>query len=151
MNLFISDASQRFYYNVVPWRYSNTWTSGSEVDGPTRPPSQQGPMLWLKKNNSAKNLAKNSAKNLAKNLANYLANYLAASYKILLITLVCRKLWTLTPRGEPLWLSGKVMEWQNKQNQKIPGLLPSPGHPFFKKTLTPRTFSHELRLALHIF
>jgi hypothetical protein len=26
-----------------------------------------------------------------------------------------------------LWLSGKVMEWENKQKQKIPGSLPSPG------------------------
>jgi hypothetical protein len=30
--------------------------------------------------------------------------------------------------GEPLWLSGKVMEWDNIQNQKIPGSLPSPGN-----------------------
>jgi hypothetical protein len=27
--------------------------------------------------------------------------------------------------GEPLWLRGKVMEWKNKQNQKIPGSLPA--------------------------
>jgi hypothetical protein len=27
--------------------------------------------------------------------------------------------------GEPLWLSGKVMELKNKPNQKIPGSLPS--------------------------
>jgi hypothetical protein len=27
--------------------------------------------------------------------------------------------------GEPLWLSGKGMEWENKQNQKIPGSLPA--------------------------
>jgi hypothetical protein len=26
---------------------------------------------------------------------------------------------------EPLWLSGKVMEWENKRNQKIPGSLPA--------------------------
>jgi hypothetical protein len=25
---------------------------------------------------------------------------------------------------EPLWLSGKVMEYENKLNQKIPGSLP---------------------------
>jgi hypothetical protein len=30
--------------------------------------------------------------------------------------------------GEPLWLSGKVMERENKRKQKIPGLLPSPGN-----------------------
>jgi hypothetical protein len=30
--------------------------------------------------------------------------------------------------GEPLWLSGKVMECENKLNQKIPGSLPSPGN-----------------------
>jgi hypothetical protein len=30
--------------------------------------------------------------------------------------------------GEPLWLIGKVMEWENKQNQKIPGSLPSLGN-----------------------
>jgi hypothetical protein len=34
----------------------------------------------------------------------------------------------LYQKGEPLWLSGKVMERENKQNQKIPGLLPSPGN-----------------------
>jgi hypothetical protein len=27
-----------------------------------------------------------------------------------------------------LWLSGKVMERENKLNKKIPGLLPSPGN-----------------------
>jgi hypothetical protein len=27
--------------------------------------------------------------------------------------------------GEPLWLSAKVMERVNKQNQKIPGSLPA--------------------------
>jgi hypothetical protein len=32
--------------------------------------------------------------------------------------------------GEPLWLSGKVMEWENKRNQKIPGSLPSPSNLF---------------------
>jgi hypothetical protein len=30
--------------------------------------------------------------------------------------------------GERLWLSGKVVEWDNKQKQKIPGSLPSPGN-----------------------
>jgi hypothetical protein len=31
--------------------------------------------------------------------------------------------------GEPMWLSGKMMEWENKRNQKIPGSLPSsPGN-----------------------
>jgi hypothetical protein len=35
--------------------------------------------------------------------------------------------------GEPLWLSsGKVMERENKRNQKNPGLLPCPGT-FLKK------------------
>jgi hypothetical protein len=28
--------------------------------------------------------------------------------------------------GEPMWLSGKVMELENIRNQKIPVLLPSP-------------------------
>jgi hypothetical protein len=32
--------------------------------------------------------------------------------------------------GEPLWLSGKVVEWENKWNQKIPGMLPIPGNLF---------------------
>jgi hypothetical protein len=32
--------------------------------------------------------------------------------------------------GEPLWLSGKVMELENKQNQKIPDSLPSPDNLF---------------------
>jgi hypothetical protein len=27
--------------------------------------------------------------------------------------------------GEPLWLSGKVMKWENEQNQKIPGSPPT--------------------------
>jgi hypothetical protein len=35
--------------------------------------------------------------------------------------------------GEPLWLSGKVMEWENKWNQKIPGSLPSPPSNLGKK------------------
>jgi hypothetical protein len=33
--------------------------------------------------------------------------------------------------GEPLWLSGKVMEWENKQT-KYPGFTPQPGQPFKK-------------------
>jgi hypothetical protein len=33
---------------------------------------------------------------------------------------------------EPLRLSGKVMEWENKQNQKIPGSIPTPAN--LKKT-----------------
>jgi hypothetical protein len=32
--------------------------------------------------------------------------------------------------GEPMWYSGKVMEWENKRKQKIPGSLPKPGQPF---------------------
>jgi hypothetical protein len=36
---------------------------------------------------------------------------------------------TSTPGlGEPLWLSGKVMECENKRNEKIPGSIPSPGN-----------------------
>jgi hypothetical protein len=37
---------------------------------------------------------------------------------------------------EPIWLSGKMMEWENKGNQKIPGSLPSPGN--LKKNFDPR-------------
>jgi hypothetical protein len=40
----------------------------------------------------------------------------------------------LYQKGEPLWLSGKVMERENKQNQKIPGSLPSLGN--LKKPLS---------------
>jgi hypothetical protein len=36
--------------------------------------------------------------------------------------------------GDPLWLSGKVMEWENKKNHKIPGSLPSPWN-LFKKNM----------------
>jgi hypothetical protein len=35
--------------------------------------------------------------------------------------------------GEPLWLSGKVMESENHQKEKIPGFTPNPGQPFFQK------------------
>jgi hypothetical protein len=32
--------------------------------------------------------------------------------------------------GEPLWLGGKVMEYENKRYYKIPGSLPArPGQP----------------------
>jgi hypothetical protein len=45
--------------------------------------------------------------------------------------------------GEPLWLSGKVMEWVNKRNRKIPGLLPSPpGNLFRKKRDLEKLASH---------
>jgi hypothetical protein len=37
--------------------------------------------------------------------------------------------------GEPLWLSGKVIEWENKQNQKIPGSLVCPGNLFKNGTM----------------
>jgi hypothetical protein len=33
--------------------------------------------------------------------------------------------------GEPLWLSGKVMEWQNKTKSKDPGFAPQPGEKMF--------------------
>jgi hypothetical protein len=29
---------------------------------------------------------------------------------------------------KPLWLGGKVNEWENKRNQRIPGSLPNPGN-----------------------
>jgi hypothetical protein len=38
--------------------------------------------------------------------------------------------------GEPLWVSGKVMKWENKLNQKIRASLPSPDNLFFKKNST---------------
>jgi hypothetical protein len=40
---------------------------------------------------------------------------------------------SITLPGEPLWLSGKVMERENKRKQKIPGSLPSPGNLLLKK------------------
>jgi hypothetical protein len=38
--------------------------------------------------------------------------------------------------GEPLWLSGKVMEWENKRNQ-INGFAPQPGQPKWIKQSGP--------------
>jgi hypothetical protein len=44
---------------------------------------------------------------------------------------------------EPLWLSGKVMERENKWNKKIPGSLPSPGT-FLKKCLKAEFFFSQV-------
>jgi hypothetical protein len=39
-----------------------------------------------------------------------------------------KSFWVIFCRLEPLWLSGKVMDLENKRNQKIPGSTPSPGN-----------------------
>jgi hypothetical protein len=48
--------------------------------------------------------------------------------------------------GEPLWLSGKMMEWENKWNQNIPGSLPTPGSFFFKKNLGQQSIDFILHM-----
>jgi hypothetical protein len=58
---------------------------------------------------------------------------------------------TRSKTKEPLWLSGKVMEWENEWNQKTPGLHPSPGNLLYNTcvhTCVKRTEVHNYLFIL---